>query len=110
MLNYVDVACLILHFSNILTVADELIFAFMCDCYHRTLNFSKCDQNRSFLRIWSHLLKKSFMENFFCAVYEPITILPARSVFTFQIKFFVVSIYYHIFLNHFIPLVSYCTA
>ena len=72
--------------------------------------FSKCDQNRSFLRIWSHLLKKSFMENFFCAVYEPITILPARSVFTFQIKFFVVSIYYHIFLNHFIPLVSYCTA
>ena len=59
--------------------------------------FSKCDQNRSFLRIWSHLLKKSFMENFFCAVYEPITILPARSVFTFQIKLFVVSIYYHIF-------------
>ena len=31
--------------------------------------FSKCDQIRSFLRIWSHLLKKSFMENFiFCAV------------------------------------------
>ena len=31
--------------------------------------FSKCDQIRSFLRIWSNLLKKSFMENFiFCAV------------------------------------------
>ena len=31
--------------------------------------FSKYDQIRSFLRIWSHLLKKSFMENFiFCAV------------------------------------------
>ena len=31
--------------------------------------FSKCDQIRSFLRIWSHLLKKSIMENFvFCAV------------------------------------------
>ena len=30
---------------------------------------SKCDQIRSFLRIWSHLLKKSLMENFiFCAV------------------------------------------
>ena len=29
---------------------------------------SKCNQNRSFLRIWSHLLKKSLMENFiFCA-------------------------------------------
>ena len=31
--------------------------------------FSKCDQIRSFLRIWSHLLKKSLKENFiFCAV------------------------------------------
>ena len=31
--------------------------------------FSQCDQIRSFLRIWSHLLKKSLMENFiFCAV------------------------------------------
>ena len=31
--------------------------------------FSKRDQIRSFLRIWSHLLKKFFMENFiFCAV------------------------------------------
>ena len=30
--------------------------------------FSKCDQIRSFLHIWSHLLKKSLMENFmFCA-------------------------------------------
>ena len=31
--------------------------------------FSKCDQIRSFLRIWSHLLKKFLMENFiFCVV------------------------------------------
>ena len=31
--------------------------------------FSKCDQIHSFLRIWSHSLKKSLMENFiFCAV------------------------------------------
>ena len=29
---------------------------------------SKCDQIRRFLRIWSHLLEKSWMENFiFCA-------------------------------------------
>ena len=29
--------------------------------------FSKCDQIRSFLRLWSHLPKKSFMENLiFC--------------------------------------------
>ena len=32
--------------------------------------FSKCDQIRRKPRIWSHLLKKSLMENFiFCAVY-----------------------------------------
>ena len=32
--------------------------------------FSKCDQVRRKLRIWSHLLKKSLMDNFiFCAVY-----------------------------------------
>ena len=32
--------------------------------------FSNCDQIRSFLRIWSHLLKKSLMENviFLCSV------------------------------------------
>ena len=31
--------------------------------------FSKCDQIRQKLRIWSHLLNKSLMENFiFCAV------------------------------------------
>ena len=34
--------------------------------------FSKCDQIHSFLRICSHLLKKSLMENFiFCEVQEP---------------------------------------
>ena len=33
---------------------------------------SKCDQIHSFLRIWSHLLKKSVMENFisFCSDYS----------------------------------------
>ena len=31
--------------------------------------FNKCDQVRSFLRIWSHLLKKTLMENFiYCAL------------------------------------------
>ena len=30
--------------------------------------FSKFDQIRSFLRIWSHLLKKSLMESFICCV------------------------------------------
>ena len=32
--------------------------------------FSKCDQIRRKLRIWSHLLKKFLMENIFCAVTE----------------------------------------
>ena len=33
--------------------------------------FSKCDQIHSFLQIWSHLRKKSLMENFtFCAVQD----------------------------------------
>ena len=32
--------------------------------------FSKCDQIRRKLQVWSHLLKKSVTENFiFCAVY-----------------------------------------
>ena len=26
--------------------------------------FSKCDQIRGFMQIWSHLLKKPFMKNF----------------------------------------------
>ena len=35
--------------------------------------FSECDQIFGFLRIWSHLLKKSLMENFvFCAVHVQI--------------------------------------
>ena len=34
--------------------------------------FSKCDQIHRKLRIWSHLLEKSLMENFiFCAVQRP---------------------------------------
>ena len=33
--------------------------------------FSKCDHIRSFLRMWSDLLKKALTENFiFCAVTE----------------------------------------
>ena len=32
--------------------------------------FSKCDQIRSFLRIWSHLLKKSLTENFLFLCHE----------------------------------------
>ena len=39
--------------------------------------FSKCDQIRSFRRIWSHLLKKSLVENFiFFLQWNPATPLP----------------------------------
>ena len=44
--------------------------------------FSKCDQIRSFLRIWSHLLKKSLLENFiFCAVNS--TLFVKKTIFNF---------------------------
>ena len=40
--------------------------------------FSKCDQIRSFLRIWSHLLKKSLLENLIFYVKGPATLLKKR--------------------------------
>ena len=37
--------------------------------------FSKCDQIRNFLSIWSHLVKKSLMENFsYCTVFTKNTL------------------------------------
>ena len=45
--------------------------------------FSKCDQIRSFIRIWSHLLKKSFIENFiFCVVKLFINWITPRHIIT----------------------------
>ena len=42
--------------------------------------FRKCDQILKKLRIWSHLLKKSLMENFiFCAVFAAIIICRAEA-------------------------------
>ena len=35
--------------------------------------FSKCDQIRSFLRIWSHLPKKPLMENFIFSAVPQVT-------------------------------------
>ena len=46
------------------------------------MNFSsKCDQIRSFLRVWSHLLKKSLMENFICCEMVPIFIMLVFTLF-----------------------------
>ena len=48
--------------------------------------FSECDQIRSFLRIWSHLLKQSLMENFiFCDVYISTNCISITSILTFQV-------------------------
>ena len=50
--------------------------------------FSNCDQIRRKLRIWSHLLKKSLMENFiFCAVIK-VMFEFIRKVFFTAITFF----------------------
>ena len=44
--------------------------------------FGKCDEIRSFLRIWSHLLKKFLMENFiFCAVFDLSCCLQNEKIF-----------------------------
>ena len=44
--------------------------------------FSKCEQIRSKLPIWSHLLKKSLLENFiFCAVNSEIIKAPWQFLF-----------------------------
>ena len=56
---------------KLLLTSDRIVIG----CTVQKMKFSikdilkKCDQIRSFLRIWSYLLKKSFMENFiFCPV------------------------------------------
>ena len=50
--------------------------------------FSRCDQIRSFLRIWSHLLKKSFMENvIFCAVINEWTHILEHSSSSIELVF-----------------------
>ena len=50
--------------------------------------FNKCDQIRSKLRIWSHLLKKSLMENFiFCAVYAKVHIFEGNQHTIFSLLY-----------------------
>ena len=46
-------------------------------------SFSGCDQISSFLRIWSHLLKKSLLENFIsCAALEANSSYKTEMIFT----------------------------
>ena len=47
--------------------------------------FSKCDQTRWKLRIWSHLLKKSFMDNF--VFLSSVTLLQFHLQLQLQLQF-----------------------
>ena len=54
--------------------------------------FGKCDQIRSFLRIWSHFLKKSLVENFISSalfVDSRATILTKSGTLRFQKDYWV---------------------
>ena len=56
--------------------------------------FSKCDQIRSFLRIWSHLLKKSLMKNLiFCAPLRILLVNCWTIVIWAEHKFFSLAIH-----------------
>ena len=46
--------------------------------------FSKCYQIGSFLGIWSHLLKKSLMETFFCAVKNELILILQSTLKSFM--------------------------
>ena len=61
--------------------------------------FSKCEQINIFLRIWSHLLNKSLMENFiFCAVLEPLPIKIRKKELAISVKKVEQILFYFIFL------------
>ena len=50
--------------------------------------FSKCDQIRNFLRIWSYLLKKSLMKNFiFCKMCVTVDNSIDKAIKNFDIVF-----------------------
>ena len=78
-------ACLPIH----LCCMPRCLSTYMTVCTTQKAKFSiknfssKCDQIHSFLRIWSHLLKKSLMENLiFCAVFYLIFPVPNVSSLT----------------------------
>ena len=65
----------LLHIFNVLTDAIVILKDYTGQKMKFSIKdfFSKRDQIRSFLRIWSHLLKKSLMESIiFCAVCQPL--------------------------------------
>ena len=72
-------------FTVILLLLHVWILAVLCT-HHCSKNevfikdfFSKCDQIRRKLRIWSHLLKKSLMENFILCTIDDVTLLKGEN-------------------------------
>ena len=59
---------------------------------------SKCDQIRRKLRVWSHLLDKSLMQNFiFCAVIDIACVLIFRFIyFSFKVEDFIAVNKHHL--------------
>ena len=77
--------------KNPLSIAQKMMFS-MKDF------FSKCHQIRSFLRIWSHLLNKSLIENFiFCAMKFCFIIVAFGKILLVQTQ-----IYVEMIRNHFV--------
>ena len=75
--------------------------------------FNKCDKIRSFLRIWSHLLKKSLLENIiFCAVNDRIrkhtstkqVFLHSKEIFSVNLAIYEKSIPFSFFFFFFLSL------
>ena len=85
---------LLTHIQNVVNISRKILAKEFFECFSRVLSlvedylisrtatahkmkvsikdfFSKCDQIRSLLRIWSHLLKKSLMENFVFSAVSP---------------------------------------
>ena len=71
--------------------------------------FSKCDQTRRKLRIWSHLLRKSLLEKFiFCAVCFIAKHQHIDPSFQAEVKFFMLLVLHNSFFNlsdHLSPLI-----
>ena len=82
------ISVLLLYFSWLIDFAKKSNQKFHCTKMKFSIKhfFSRCDQIRTFLRIWSHLLTKSVTENFiFYAAYSPfwetISLLLTQSYF-----------------------------
>ena len=71
--------------------------------------FCKCEQIRSFLRIWSHILNKSLMEDFiFCAVYSFYLWESVPSCYLNILKKLHKRVYRTVFLPHSTSLEPFC--